>query len=122
MTEKKKVRIYEYAKCSTCRNALKFLEKNGIAHEKIPIVENPPTKTELRRMLAANGGNVKKLFNTSGEVYRAMNISAKIDSMSESEALDLLASNGKLIKRPFVLAGETAVVGFKEDEWKKLFS
>ena len=114
-----KVRIYEYAKCSTCRNALQFLDRNGISYEKIPIVETPPTKAELRKMLAAQNGNVKKLFNTSGEVYREMKIGAKIDSMSVDEALDLLASNGKLIKRPFVLAGDTGLVGFKEEDWKK---
>jgi arsenate reductase len=111
----KKVRIYEYSRCSTCRNALKFLERNGIPYERVPIVETPPTKAELRKMLAAQGGNVKKLFNTSGEVYR---VGAKIGSMKENEALDLLASNGKLIKRPFVLAGDKGLVGFKEEEWK----
>jgi arsenate reductase len=117
----KQVRIYEYSKCSTCRNALKFLDRNDIAYEKVPIVETPPTKAELRKMLAAQGGKMKKLFNTSGEVYREMKISAKIVSMSEDEALELLASNGKLIKRPFVFAGETGLVGFKEDDWKKVF-
>jgi len=118
----KRVRIYEYSKCSTCRNALKFLDRAKIVYEKIPIVETPPTKAELRKMLAAQGGNVKKLFNTSGELYREMKISAKIDAMSESDALDLLAANGKLVKRPFVLVGDTGLVGFKEDEWNKLFS
>lgn len=117
----KKVRIYEYSKCSTCRNALKFLDRNNIVYEKLPIVETPPTKAELRKMLVAQGGNVKKLFNTSGELYREMKISTKINSMSEGETLDLLAANGKLIKRPFVLAGDTGLVGFKEDDWKKVF-
>jgi Spx/MgsR family transcriptional regulator len=115
----KKVRIYEYAGCSTCRNALKFLEREKIPYDRIPIVDTPPTKAELRKMLSAQGGNIKKLFNTSGEVYRAMKIGAKLESMSESEAIDLLASNGKLIKRPFVLAGDTGLVGFKEEDWKK---
>ena len=117
----KKLRIYEYSKCSTCRNALKFLDQHKVDYDKIPIVETPPTKAELRQMLAAQGGNLKKLFNTSGEVYREMKISEKIASMSESEALDLLASNGKLIKRPFVLGDKTGMVGFKEDDWKKAF-
>ena len=117
----KKIKVYEYSKCSTCRNALKFLDRHNVAYEKIPIVETPPTKAELRQMLAAQGGNIKKLFNTSGELYREMKIGAKIGSMSESDALDLLAANGKLIKRPFVLAGETGFVGFKEDDWKKVF-
>jgi arsenate reductase (glutaredoxin) len=117
----KKIRIYEYAKCSTCRNALKFLDRHKIEYEKVPIVETPPTKGELRQMLAAQGGNLKRLFNTSGELYREMRISAKLGSMSENEALDLLASNGKLIKRPFVIGGNTELLGFKEDDWKNAF-
>jgi len=115
-----KVRIYEYSKCSTCRKALKFLDNSNVAYEKVPIVETPPTKAELKKMLALQGGNLKKLFNTSGEVYRTMKIGEKLASMSESEALELLASNGKVIKRPFALAGDKGLVGFNEDEWKKL--
>lgn len=115
-----RVRIYEYSKCSTCRKALKFLDNRNVAHEKVAIVETPPTKAELKKMLALQGGNLKKLFNTSGEVYRAMKIGERLPSMSESEALELLASNGKLIKRPFALAGDKGLVGFNEDEWKKL--
>ena len=115
-----KVRIYEYSKCSTCRKALKFLDNSNVAYEKVPIVETPPTKAELKKMLALQGGNLKKLFNTSGEIYRTMKIGEKLASMSESEALELLASNGKVIKRPFALAGDKGLVGFNEDEWKKL--
>ena len=117
----KNVRIYEYAKCSTCRNALKFLDKNNVSYEKVAILETPPTRTELKKMLAAQGGNIKKLFNTSGEIYREMKIGAKLDSMTVDHALDLLASNGRLVKRPFVLAGETALIGFKEEDWKAAF-
>jgi arsenate reductase (glutaredoxin) len=117
----KKIRIYEYSKCSTCRNALRFLDINNVAYEKVPIVETPPTKAELKRMLAAQNGDLKKLFNTSGELYREMKIGAKLGSMTQDQALDLLATNGKLVKRPFVLTGDTGLVGFKEDEWKKLF-
>jgi len=116
----KTVRIYEYSKCSTCRNALKFLDQHHVEYDKVPIVETPPTKTELRKMLASIGGNIKKLFNTSGEPYREMKIGARLDSMTESEALDLLAAHGKLIKRPFVLFDESGLVGFKEEDWKKI--
>ena len=118
----KKVKVYEYSKCSTCRKALTFLDRHEVAYEKVPIVETPPTKAELKKMLALQGGNLKKLFNTSGEVYRSMKVGEKLPSMSESEALDLLASNGKLIKRPFALAEDKGVVGFNEEEWKKLIS
>jgi arsenate reductase len=115
----KKIRIYEYSKCSTCRKALKFLDHNKVAYERVPIVESPPTKADLKKMLALQGGNLKKLFNTSGEVYRAMKIGEKLPSLSESEAIELLASNGKLIKRPFAFVGDKGLVGFNEDEWKK---
>ena len=74
-----KTKIYEYAKCSTCRNALKFLDQKNVEYQKVPIVESPPSKAELRKMLAVQNGNIRKLFNTSGEVYREMKIGAQID-------------------------------------------
>jgi arsenate reductase len=116
----KKIKIYEYSKCSTCRKALNFLDRHKVAYEKLPIVETPPTRTELKKMLALQGGNLKRLFNTSGEVYRAMKLGEKLPSMTENEALDLLASNGKLVKRPFAIADEKGLVGFNEDDWTKL--
>jgi arsenate reductase len=116
----KNVKIYEYSKCSTCRKALSFLDRHNVAYEKVSIIETPPTRTELKKMLALQGGNLRKLFNTSGEVYRAMKLGEKLPSMPENEALDLLASNGKLVKRPFALAGDKGLVGFNEDDWKKL--
>ncbi|MBX9769469.1 MAG: arsenate reductase family protein [Bdellovibrionales bacterium] len=118
-------KIYEYSKCSTCRSALKFLDQREITYEKVPIVEQPPTRTELKKMLdylKVDGGSIKNLFNTSGEVYREMKISDKLKAgLTESAALDLLAKNGKLIKRPFLLTGKAGTVGFKEEVWKKLF-
>ena len=116
-----KIKVYEYEKCSTCKKALKFLDQKGVAYERVPIVERPPSKAELEKMLSLKGGELKKLFNTAGQVYRENKISEKLPQMSQSEAIRLLASNGKLIKRPFVLAGSTGLVGFKEDEWKKAF-
>jgi arsenate reductase len=117
----KKVRVYEYANCSTCKKALKFLEQKKIPVDRIPIVEQPPTQAELKKMLAHQKGELKKLFNTSGLLYRELGISEKLPSMSEGEALKLLSQNGKLIKRPFVLTDQRGLVGFKEDEWKKAF-
>jgi arsenate reductase len=116
------LKIYEYAGCSTCKKALKFLDTHKIKYEAIPIVERPPTKVELKAMLSfvkAEGGDLKKLFNTSGVLYREMKISEKFSRMSETEALDLLAKNGKLIKRPFVVGEDFGLLGFKEDQWKK---
>lgn len=119
------VKIYEYKKCSTCQKALKFLDKESVTYERIPIVEQPPSLGELKRMLEyikADGGSFKNLFNTSGVQYRELKISDKIkNGLTETEALKLLASNGKLIKRPFLLTAKTGVVGFKPDVWKQFF-
>ncbi|NUN05556.1 MAG: arsenate reductase family protein [Bdellovibrio sp.] len=118
------LKVYEYAKCSTCVKALKFLDGKKVKYEKLPIVENIPSLKELKEMLAAlekNGGSIRNLFNTSGVVYKEMKLSEKLPSMTDSEALKLLAANGKLIKRPFVISDKVHLVGFKEDDWKKVF-
>lgn len=116
-----KLKVYEYDKCSTCKKALSYLNKRGIAFDKFDITTQPPTKTELKTMLQALGGDLRKLFNTSGQVYREMKLGDKLPKLSETEALALLASNGRLVKRPFVLAGAKGLVGFKEAEWDKMF-
>ena len=115
-----KLRVYEYSNCSTCKSALKYLMLKKIAFEAIPIVDQPPTVAELKKMLAFYDGKISKLFNTSGVRYRELKLGEKLPSMSESEALTLLSKNGKLVKRPFVLGAGVGLVGFKEDEWKKL--
>lgn len=83
-------------------------------------MNQPPTLAELKKMLGYYEGNLGKLFNTSGQVYREMKLGDKLKTMSESEALALLSKHGKLVKRPFVLGEKTGVVGFKEIEWKKI--
>lgn len=119
-------KIYDYKNCDTCRKALKYLDSKGVKYERLPIVETPPTLEELQKMLAAlkvEGGNFKNLFNTSGQLYRELEITQKLkDGMSESEALRLLAKNGKLIKRPFLLGTKGGLVGFKQDQWSKFLS
>lgn len=119
------VKVYEYAKCDTCRKALKFLDGKGVAYEKIPIVEKPPSMTELKAMLGhlkAEGKTFKNLFNTSGQLYRELGISEKLKAgLSEGEALQLLSKNGKLIKRPFILTGDTGTVGFNPSDWNRIF-
>ena len=117
----KHVKVYEYANCSTCKKALKFLDAKQVDYERVPIVERPPSVADLKKMLAHQGGELKRLFNTSGQVYRELGVSEKLPTMSEAEALKLLAAHGKLIKRPFVLTDGAGLVGFKEDEWKKAF-
>jgi arsenate reductase (glutaredoxin) len=113
--------VYEYAKCSTCRKALKFLDARGISYKRMPIVEQPPSRQELARM-HKHVGDLKRLFNTSGELYRELGLSQRLKTMSQDEALDLLARHGKLIKRPFVLAGDRGLVGFDEAQWKAMFA
>lgn len=118
------LKVYEYAKCSTCVKALKFLDAKKVAYKKLPIVDEVPTQKELKEMLAAlkeRGGSIKNLFNTSGLLYKEFKISEKLPNMTEAEAIKLLSEHGKLIKRPFVLGDDVALVGFKEDEWKKVF-
>ena len=112
------LKVYQYPKCSTCRNALKWLDANGIAYTDVDITEKPPTKTELKKMLAFYDGELKRLFNTSGLVYREQRIKDKLPGMKPAQAIDLLAGNGMLIKRPFVQTGKAGLVGFKEAEWK----
>ncbi len=114
----KKWKIYEYGGCSTCKKALKFLDGKKISYEKIDITTQAPTPAELKTMLG-HVKELKKLFNTSGLVYKEMKLSQKLPGMSEKEAMSLLASNGRLVKRPFVLGDGFGMVGFKEDEWKK---
>ncbi len=116
------LKIYTYAKCDTCRKAVKFLRTSGIAFEEIPIRETPPTKIELRAMLAAYGGQLRKLFNTSGVDYKALGLSAKLPTIAEAEAIGLLASNGNLVKRPFVTGSKLHLVGFDESLWRAALS
>lgn len=115
------LKVYAYKNCGTCQKAAKWLEAHGVTYTEIPVRETPPTLAELRRMLKAMGGDLKKLFNTSGMDYKQLNLKELLPGMSEQEALDLLATNGNLVKRPFVLGGKVATVGFKEGTWEQLF-
>ncbi len=112
--------VYAYSGCSTCRNALKWLDANGIKPKVLAIRETPPSITELKAALAA-GLPLKALFNTSGGDYKAMDMKTKLPTLSEKDALELLSQNGNLVKRPFVLQGKKAIVGFKSEEWETFF-
>lgn len=112
------VKVYVYKGCDSCRKALKWLDAQGLEYEALPIRETPPSPEELRAMLRYYGGELRRLFNTSGQDYRAMNLKEKLPKMSEEEAFELLYSNGNLVKRPFLLASGVGLVGFKEAEWE----
>ena len=88
-----------------------------MGYELIPIREQPPIKAELNTMLANYDGNIRKLFNTSGGDYKTLNLKEKLPNMTKTEAIDLLSKNGNLIKRPFLIAGDRGLVGFREKEW-----
>jgi arsenate reductase (glutaredoxin) len=112
--------LYAYSGCSTCRDAVKWLRSHKIDFIEKPIYESPPSVPELKQMLKFQNGELRKLFNTSGLEYRALDLKAKLPKMTESQALELLSSNGKLVKRPFVLGKKAGLVGFKPDEWEAL--
>lgn len=115
------LKFYGYRNCGTCRKALKWLDAHDVAYLEVPIRERPPTKTELGKMLRYLDGDIKKLFNTSGGDYKALNLKEKLLKMSQAEALELLGRNGNLVKRPFVVSGDSGTVGFKEDVWREMF-
>ena len=107
----------EYPKCSTCKKAKKYLEEHGIEFEDRHIVEENPTKEELAEWIRISGKPVKKFFNTSGMKYRELGLKDKLPHMSEEEQIELLASDGMLVKRPLLIDGEIVLTGFKEAEW-----
>ena len=106
-----------YPKCTTCRKAKKWLDDNSIEYEERSIAEDNPTYGELKRWYAQSGLDLRKFFNTSGKLYREMNLKDKLADMTEEEQLRLLSSDGMLVKRPIAVNEDTVLVGFKETEW-----
>ena len=107
----------EYPKCSTCKRAKKFLEERGLEFEDRHIVENNPTADELKRWAEMSGYPLKKFFNTSGVKYRELKLKDRLPAMSDEEKLELLASDGMLVKRPLLIDGDRVLIGFREKEW-----
>ncbi len=110
--------VYCYSRCTTCKKALKWLDDNKAAYNLLDIKENHPDEKTLRELHKKSGLPLKKFFNTSGQLYREMELSKKLPSMSEDEMFKLLASDGMLVKRPLLITDGAVLVGFKEDEWK----
>lgn len=110
----------EYPKCTTCRKAKKWLEENHVSFEDRHIVENNPTKEELKEWYEKSGLPLKKFFNTSGNLYKEQNLKDKLPQMTEEDQLELLATNGMLVKRPLVIGDNHILVGFKEAVWEVL--
>lgn len=111
--------VYAYRNCSTCRNALKWLDSHGIAYQLKAIRETPPAIAELEAALGLLQGDVRRLFNTSGMDYRNLGLADKLPSMRTADTLSLLAENGNLVKRPFLIGKGIALAGFKPADWDK---
>ena len=107
----------EYPKCTTCRRAKKFLGENNLDFIDRNIAEDKPSKDELREWLGKSGLTINKFFNTSGKLYREMGLKDKVKTLREEELLEILASDGMLVKRPIIVTDEVVMVGFKEEEW-----
>jgi arsenate reductase len=107
-----------YPKCSTCRKAKNWLESKGVAFEERHIKENRPTLEELRRWHKESGLPLRKFFNTSGRLYKELNLKDRLPAMSEEEQYALLASDGMMVKRPILVGDGFVLAGFNEEEWK----
>ncbi len=108
-----------YPKCSTCQKAKKWLDENNMVYTERHIVEDRPSYDELKEWYQKSGLPLKKFFNTSGLLYKEMNLKVKLPAMSEEEQLKLLATNGMLVKRPLIVSEDAVLVGFREVEWKE---
>ena len=108
-----------YPKCSTCKKAKKWLDEHNVEYTERHIVENNPTYDELKEWFNKSGLPIKRFFNTSGLLYKEMKLKDKLPTMSEDKQLQLLATNGMLVKRPLIVGENTVLTGFKESEWNE---
>lgn len=109
----------EYPKCTTCKKAKKWLDDNGISYTDRHIVEENPTYDELKKWHEKSGLELKKFFNTSGVLYKSMQLKDKLAQMSNDEKYTLLSSNGMLVKRRIIVDGDTVLIGFKAEKWEE---
>ena len=112
------MKVYQYPKC-TCKKTLKWLDDHGISYEAIHIVEANPSKEELKGYYELSGQPLKKFFNTSGLKYKELGLKDRLKDMTEEEQLELLATDGMLVKRPLCITENQVLIGFKEEEWTK---
>ena len=112
-------KVYCYSRCTTCKKALKWLDDNKIEHTVIDIKEDHPDEKTLRQLHRKSGLPLKKFFNTSGQLYREMELSKKLPDMSDDDMFKLLASDGMLVKRPLLITEDKVLAGFKEADWRE---
>ena len=113
------MKVFAYRNCSTCMKALKWLEAHNIEFEESAIKEENPTYEELKEWYTMSGLPLKKFFNTSGMIYKQMNLKDKLKEMTEDEQLKLLATDGMIVKRPLVIGDDFVLAGFKEKDWEE---
>ena len=114
------MQFIQYPPCSTCQKAKKWLDEHGISYTDRHIKEDKPTYQELKLWYEMSGLPLKKFFNTSGLLYKSLNLKEKLPTMTEEEQLQLLSTDGMLVKRPIVVNGNTVLVGFKDTQWQEL--
>ncbi|MFS1517371.1 arsenate reductase family protein [Bacillus sp. SCS-151] len=112
------VSFYWYPKCGTCRKAKKWLDEHHVSYEELHIVDNPPSREKIEELYHKSGLELKKFFNTSGKKYRELGLKDKVKAASEADLLDILASDGMLLKRPIVTNGSVVTVGFNEKQFE----
>lgn len=112
------IQVYCYSKCTTCKKALNWLDANRIKYELIDIKKDHPDEKTLRKLHKKSGMPLRRFFNTSGLIYREMELSKKLPDLSEDDMFKLLASDGMLVKRPLLVSDDKVLTGFKEEEWK----
>ena len=112
------IKVYCYSRCITCKKALKWFNDNGVKYQLIDIKEDHPDEKTLRQFHKKSGLSLRKFFNTSGQLYREMELSKKLSDMSEDEMFKLLASDGMLVKRPLLVTENAVLAGFREVDWR----
>ena len=118
----KKVTIYQYSKCGTCREAVKHLKRNGYELESVELFEKPPSAQQLAQLILISGLTAQQFFNVNGDVYREMNLKDKAPTMSYPDKIALMSSNGRLIRRPIVTDGNNVTVGYKASIYDEVWS
>ena len=114
------VKVYCYPKCSTCKKAIKYLNEQMVEYDLTDIKEDNPDKKTIKKAADISGFPLRKFFNTSGNLYKEMNLSTKLPSMTEEEMIEILSSDGMLVKRPLLITDDYVLVGFKEDRWEDI--